>query len=60
MGLIRYLIFGIIIYTVYNFLRKAIAISDAPAKKNITQDDNVIEICPDCGEVNGKGHKCKK
>ena len=60
MGLIRYVIFGVIAFVVYKFLSKALAIgtSVVNGKLNDKPNEDVIEICPKCGNQKSKNHKC--
>jgi hypothetical protein len=59
MGLIRYIILGVIIYVAVNILKKVIAISGSQdSTKKVDSNDDVIEICPECGKQKGKKHKC--
>ena len=59
MGLVRYIILGVIAYFIYNFIKKAMGALPDASKKSV-EGDEVIEICPETGEVCKKNSKCKK
>lgn len=66
MGLVRYIVIGVISYIVFKSLRRIVSLviggDQAKVRGNSAQttSEDVIEICPDCGEVQKPRHKCRK
>lgn len=61
-GLIRLLLPFVVIYFVYKFFKKKVGEltgvdTSGTLKKSSEQD--VIEICPQCGYEKGRRHRCK-
>lgn len=63
MAVVRVIIIGGLIYLLSRVVKKVLMLAASGLSGEIAQkkgDQDVIEICPDCGEVRNSRHKCRK
>jgi hypothetical protein len=65
--LIKTLLYAILFYALFKILvgvlRGLSAGKQASEKNNtwkVKTPDNVVDLCPDCGDILKSGHRCKK